>query len=115
MTDLIERIKGVIDEKQLSSAEFAQKINVNKATLSHVLSGRNNPSLDFVMKICTAFPDISPNDLLLPQGALSNFSHQKKNDRVENIDSSSLFMNGDIDKVLIFYKDRSFEEFKPRS
>lgn len=58
---MLERIKKIIEEKDLNSSEFAEKIDISKGTISHVLSGRNKPSLDVVQKILTAFSDISPD------------------------------------------------------
>ncbi|MDR3219273.1 MAG: helix-turn-helix domain-containing protein [Dysgonamonadaceae bacterium] len=61
---MLERIKKIIGEKGLNNSEFALKIDVEKGTITHVLSGRNNPSLTVIQKILTAFPDISPDWLL---------------------------------------------------
>jgi len=58
------RIQKVLDESGLSASKFADKIGVPRSGLSHVLSGRNKPSLDYVVKILDAFPDINPNWLI---------------------------------------------------
>lgn len=61
---MIQRIKDLIEQSKMTNAEFSEYIGVNKASLSHVLSGRNKPSLDFVMKILEAFPSIHSDWLL---------------------------------------------------
>ena len=62
---LIERIRKVIDDSELSSAAFADKIGVQRSSISHILSGRNKPSLDFVLKVLHAFPTLHSDWLLL--------------------------------------------------
>ena len=62
---LIERIRKVIDDSELSSAAFADKIGVQRSSISHILSGRNKPSLDFVLKVLHAFPTLHTDWLLL--------------------------------------------------
>ncbi|CAI8163674.1 MAG: Uncharacterised protein [Bacteroidota bacterium] len=62
---LIERIKKVIDDSELSSAAFADRIGVQRSSISHILSGRNKPSLDFVLKVLHAFPTLHSDWLLL--------------------------------------------------
>ena len=62
---LIERIRKVIDDSDLSSAAFADKIGVQRSSISHILSGRNRPSLDFILKVLHAFPTLHSDWLLL--------------------------------------------------
>lgn len=54
-----DRILEIIRNENISNADFANKINVSPATISAILNGRNNPSLDVVTKIHQAYPDIS--------------------------------------------------------
>ena len=49
--DLIERIKKIINDSELSSAAFADQLGVQRSSISHILSGRNKPSLDFILKL----------------------------------------------------------------
>jgi len=58
------RIKKIMDESGLSASKFADKIGVPRSGLSHVLSGRNKPSLDYIVKILNAFPRLDPNWLI---------------------------------------------------
>lgn len=65
---MVDRIKSLMDYFQLSPAQFADRIRVQRSALSHVLSGRNNPSLDFILKVKGAFPTISLDWLTLGHG-----------------------------------------------
>ena len=48
-----------MDYNALNASAFADKIGVQRSSISHLLSGRNKPSLDFIMKILEVFPDIN--------------------------------------------------------
>jgi transcriptional regulator with XRE-family HTH domain len=61
---MIDRIKKILQEKAISDAVFADKINVNRGTVSHILNGRNKPSLQVVTKILEIYNTINPDWLL---------------------------------------------------
>jgi len=65
-----ERIKLIIDKEQLSPSKFADMIGVQRSSISHILSGRNNPSLDFVQKVLLVFENISSDWLLFARGEM---------------------------------------------
>ena len=56
--DFIKRLEIILDYYSLNASSFADKIGVQRSSLSHLLSGRNKPSLDFILKILDVFPDI---------------------------------------------------------
>jgi transcriptional regulator with XRE-family HTH domain len=56
--DFIKRLEIILEYYSLSASAFADKINVQRSSLSHLLSGRNKPSLDFILKIIEEFPDV---------------------------------------------------------
>ena len=56
--DFIKRLEIVLEYYSLSASGFADKIGVQRSSLSHLLSGRNKPSLDLILKIVENFPDI---------------------------------------------------------
>ncbi|WP_027382163.1 helix-turn-helix domain-containing protein [Epilithonimonas caeni] len=68
--DFNYRITKVIEYSKLSPAEFAEEINVQRSSISHIISGRNKPSLDFITKIKVAFPDIEWDWLINGQGEM---------------------------------------------
>ncbi len=68
----------------LSSSQFAEKIGVQRSSVSHVISGRNRPSLDFVKKILDAFPDISYEWLISGDGEMIKPSVSRQHDLFSN-------------------------------
>ena len=56
--DFIKRLEIILDYYGLNASSFADKIGVQRSSMSHLLSGRNKPSLDFVMKILEVFPEV---------------------------------------------------------
>ncbi|MCF8304611.1 MAG: helix-turn-helix domain-containing protein [Bacteroidales bacterium] len=67
---MVERINLILQTKNLSASDFANQIGVQRSNVSHVLSGRNRPSLDFIQKILNRFPDINSDWLLLGKGSM---------------------------------------------
>ena len=65
---MVERIKQVMEYKQMSPTAFADTIDINRSSLTHIFSGRNQPSLDVAKKILTAFPEISTEWLIMGIG-----------------------------------------------
>lgn len=65
-----ERIKELMDAEGYTPARFADTLDVGRAIISHVLNGRNNPSLDLISKILEAFPNINPDWLLFGKGQM---------------------------------------------
>jgi transcriptional regulator with XRE-family HTH domain len=65
------RIKDILEKKDLNPAQFADQLNINRSRLSHVLTGRNNPSLEIVQAILDNYPDINPMWLLSGKGKMT--------------------------------------------
>ena len=65
---MISRIKHILEQKNLPPSRFADKIGVPRSTVSHILSGRNKPSLEVIQKILNAFPDIPIQWLMQGKG-----------------------------------------------
>ncbi len=63
-----DRIKQLIDEYELSYSEFAQQLGVQASSISHIVSGRNKPSIDFIQKLHQHYPEVQTNWLLFGQG-----------------------------------------------
>jgi transcriptional regulator with XRE-family HTH domain len=70
MSEIRERIKQVIDSENLTYSKFADIIGVQRSGISHILSGRNNPSLDVIQKILDSFNFINTDWLLLGKGEM---------------------------------------------
>jgi transcriptional regulator with XRE-family HTH domain len=63
-----ERIIDFLKSENKSSAQFALEIGVQPSSISHIISGRNNPSLDFIMKMLSKYPELSADWLLFGKG-----------------------------------------------
>jgi len=114
-----ERLQKVIDFYGESASGFAEKIGVQRSSISHILSGRNKPSLDFVMKVLHSYPEVElywlmngkgefPSQPQISESPSSNLSHN-------HIESKSSIpeTNSEIEKIVIFYKDGTFKSYKP--
>ena len=132
-----ERIEKILKFEQLTASKFADIIDVQRSNVSHILSGRNNPGLDFIQKILSKFTNINAEWLLLGKGEMyikeeqisslnqdyENDAHIKninKNipspDNKEKVESSSLQDAPDkkkVEKITYFYSDKTFKEYYP--
>lgn len=63
-----DRIQLLVKALNYSAAQFADEIGVQKSGISHIISGRNNPSLDFIQKILLRFPEVSMDWLMFGKG-----------------------------------------------
>ena len=76
--DFIKRLEQVMLFYGLSGGAFADRIGIQRSSLSHLLSGRNKPSLEFVMKIVSELPEVDLNWILNGSGVFPK-SNQKIN------------------------------------
>lgn len=67
---LNERISKVIEYSKLTPSEFADEIDVQRSSISHITSGRNKPSLEFIIKIKSSFPEILWDWLVTGEGEM---------------------------------------------
>ena len=145
-----ERIEAIIQHEQLTPSQFADKIGVQRSGVSHILSGRNKPSVDFLNKLLTQFPHISGDWLITGQGQMliggkigTNKSEQlslgikpktgfkmppkelkeekttqyqtKEQPKPPQIPQIASDESKQIERIIIFYKDKSFVEYRPES
>ncbi len=85
--DFIKRLEIILDYYSLNASSFADKIGVQRSSLSHLLSGRNKPSLDFILKILEIFPDVDLYWILNGKGTFPKNSKQSviKENNVEQV------------------------------
>ncbi|RKT00782.1 helix-turn-helix transcriptional regulator [Flavobacterium sp. 123] len=81
--DFIKRLEIMLDYYNLSASSFADKIGVQRSSLSHLLSGRNKPSLDFILKILAVFPDVDLYWILNGKGSFPKNEDNPTNDNEE--------------------------------
>lgn len=63
-----ERIEFIINSYGLTSSQFADKTGIPRASVSHILSGRNKPSLEVLQKVAAVFPEVDLQWLMLGVG-----------------------------------------------
>lgn len=116
----------------MTASQFADEIGVQRSSISHILSGRNKPSLEFIQKVINRFPKVDSTWLIngktnissIPKIEAKAVENQKVNtpileikEEVESKQSSQsnppegLPSSKRIKKIVAFYDDGTFEEF----
>lgn len=90
-----ERIKRIMEEENLTPAKFADRLEISRAVISHILNGRNNPSLDVVTRILSEMNYINPEWLMLGTGNMYKEGVDKKSIPTE----PDLFNQNDVKDV----------------
>lgn len=128
------RLRKVIEFYGETASSFAEKVGVQRSSISHILSGRNKPSLEFVLKVLSSFPEVELYWLMNGKGhfpAEKNTSvpiekkieYEKQDlfseEHSKNINSDAPEFKKiidtskkEIDRIIIFYKDGSFSNFE---
>ncbi|HTX88864.1 MAG TPA: helix-turn-helix transcriptional regulator [Bacteroidales bacterium] len=134
---MTDRILEIIKVNGLTAARFAEIIGVPRSSISHLVSGRNKPSLEFLQKVLKGFPDINPEWLYSGKGAM--MTEKEENPAVvresgiisgedpENLAEKEVRKEAGkprkkrespdnvkaIEKIVVFYTDQSFREYLP--
>lgn len=137
--EIKDRILRILTSENLSSSKFAEIVGVQRSSISHILSGRNKPSLDFLQKILSNFPNINGDWLIIGKGDMIKKSEQAEfdfkteksvdrnpdiqfsNPKSENVVREKVFIEKQpeivkerkIKKIVVFYDDNTFEELAP--
>lgn len=136
-----DRIKNFIEAKGISAGELAAVLDVQRSNISHILNGRNKPGASFIEKLLLEFPDLNARWLLTGQGDMfsgqvsADNSPQQKLSIVEepvkqppmvekiikknvipeeNNEGPMSAPNSEIDKMVIIYRDGTFNIYKQR-
>lgn len=88
-----EKLEFIRQKEQMNASELAKKLGVEASAISHIKSGRNKPSFDFVVKILAAFPHINPDWLLLDRGP---YSRVEVSDTVPLVDVAAAVAREDM-------------------
>lgn len=117
--DFNKRLQQVIDYYGETASSFAEKIGVQRSSISHILSGRNKPSLEFVLKILTSFPEVELYWLLNGKGEFPSIKKTVEPDLVsptstviESKIEGKVKTDKTIERIVIFYSDGSFKNFQ---
>jgi len=132
-----ERILQFLKSENKSSAQFAEEIGVQPSGISHILSGRNKPSLDFVTRMLEKYKFLSVEWLLFGKGNMYNQPEMQKlfddsrdlatnfndnkNEEPSEIAKEQEFIKSDtldnekpsVEKIVWFFRDGSFKEYTP--
>ena len=129
------RIEYIIRDNNLTSAKFAEILGVQKANISHILTGRNRPSLEIFIKILEKFPKINSEWLSFGKGNMYK-STEENISELSNSDSFGTLFDSNNDniipnptlkeeespiyfsksgksirKIIVYYSDNTFQEF----
>lgn len=83
--DFVKRLENILEYYGLNASSFADKIGVQRSSMSHLLSGRNKPSLDFVMKISDIFPEVDLYWILNGKGSFPKSEDESRISKPEII------------------------------
>jgi|TARA_B100002019_G_scaffold46026_1_gene38667 transcriptional regulator with XRE-family HTH domain len=113
--NILNRIKKIISDNNLSNSEFAEKIGIPKSSVSHLLSERNNPSLDVIIKISEIFEDISTDYLIFGYESNKEIPSEPLNNLFDNINKESSKdsvkdSNNTIKSIILIYENNKFEQ-----
>jgi len=132
------RIEQILTEYNLTPSKFADELGIQRSGMSHILSGRNNPSLDLIQKILKRFPEINADWILTGKGIMKGnfksiepkpidlFAPAQPLTQTENakIEFDSVIQETEIknvlptlqdkkvERIVIFYSDKTFREYK---
>lgn len=135
--DFINRLHKIFNHYGLTAATFSDEIKVPRSSISHLLSGRNKPSLEFVLKIVDTYKEVALEWLLYGKESFPKIKEvtkppaiKPKGDLFSNIDDSNDTLSkeamkneseletvkkkttpSEIERIVIFYKNGSFKEY----
>lgn len=132
------KIKNILVMKDMSPSRFADEIGVQRSSISHILSGRNKPSLEIIQKIVRRFPELGSEwifeeddeieeetddqpiqtlskTILTKDTAPSTngISKEKTSIPIPTTEESVENDKRKVERILIFYSDKTFTEYKP--
>jgi transcriptional regulator with XRE-family HTH domain len=115
--EFAERLKKMMSFYGLTATALAESIEIQRSSISHLLSGRNRPSLDFVLKVLEKYPEVELYWLLNGKGVFPKVDKQEiitptllqENDEI-NLNEVS--KDETIDKIIIFYKNGTFKSYR---
>ena len=91
-----KRFKLWLDSEKLNANSLSKLVDLNRSSISHIVNGRNKPSIGMLEKILSIYPNLNLNWLITGFGTMHiNESTREKKE---------------INKVMVFYKDSSYDE-----
>lgn len=119
-----ERLKTLMNFYSLTATALADSIEIQRSSISHLLSGRNKPSLDFVLKVLQEYPEVELYWLMNGKGVFPKKEISKtistppisQNTVIENkipSEVQEIEKSSEIDKIVVFYKNGTFKSYVP--
>ena len=123
-----KRLQKILDFYGVTATSFSEKIAFNRSTISHLLSGRNKPSLEFVMKVLQTYPEVDLYWLLYGKGSFpttvnkvnTQIKATNKQNALPGVEAeNSVFENmalknqntSAIERIILCYKDGTFKQY----
>lgn len=110
--DFVKRLEIILDYYSLNASSFADKIGVQRSSISHLLSGRNKPSLDFVLKIQEVFPEVDLYWILNGKGDFPKNHIQQNNSVLKVENQSTPTLSNDKNIAADLFSTINFQEEK---
>jgi transcriptional regulator with XRE-family HTH domain len=135
--EMLDRILAILNYLKMSPSRFAEEIGVQRSSISHLVSGRNKPSLEFIQKLLVRFPEIDPGWLVSGQGEMLKNRDTVPGSPAEPIEvpksadeiaatnvksevsrspgrrKNTVPGENPVEKVVYFYRDNTFREYFP--
>jgi transcriptional regulator with XRE-family HTH domain len=109
-----DRIIEIQKKLNLSATMFASEIGVQRSSISHILSGRNKPSFDFITKILERYPEINPEWLIMGRGSIFKGHTDSKSENLSKNDKD-LFNSTGIKNRIEEVKDEDDIKYERRN
>ena len=124
--EITKRIKNLIQTNELTASGFAEKIGVQRSSISHIISGRNKPSLEFLIKITEVFPETSLSELVYgdktnihPPTSIDTNKNSLNDSKMDNPQLEMELVNPKTQKkeksLIMIYSDGTFEKYNLKS
>lgn len=99
-------LQELMNKLNVNAAQFAEEIGVQRSSISHFLSGRNNPSLDVLRKILMAYPQINAQWLISGEGNMmkSDFSTSNIDEQEASSAENNLFSSVEDEDIVPYEK-----------
>ena len=105
-----------IKSNNTTNSKLAEELQVPPATISHLLSGRNKPSIDFIQRLIKSYPTLDLYEIMELKkynNSNTNESNNKSENKIDNTPKTLPFTskNKKVKKIILLFEDNSFEEY----
>lgn len=135
MEDFKDRLDHILRSKNLTATKFAELMKIQPSNVSHLLSGRNKPSIDFLIKLKEVFPEYSFDWIIMgrkpitindPTPSIIDAQDTKYEDAEEKhiiefddfeekiVENKPVIAeNKEVEKILLIYSDKTYDVLLP--